>query len=594
MTAIRNIWFVLVYLALGLLCFLVIPAKAQYSDDFNRSDGSPGANWTGARGTWAISSNRLVQSQGPQGYAPGWHILNSVSSAWDGVSVQAAMYKAGLPDSTTGLIARYSNNSGQISFYTAYIRQMTGADEWRMYKYVNGNYTQIGSTLREEFTNGSTVRLEVTGSSLTMFLWNGSTWVTKISGTDSDLVSGSVGLRASHQGAAFDDFYVAPAGGGSPPITPAPNTIPQSAVTNLVSDLAARVVGPASSTDGALAQFDGTTGKLLKQWTGTGVLKSTSGVPGVVAGSGTDCVLVNGSSQPCATGSGNVTGTGPSVVGYVPTWNNTGATGIGPGYAVSYGTPYTVDGLVRLDGNGTFWANTLQLSGYFFSNTSGASTPAGIFKKHSAGYTGSLVSFVNEGGSEVTAIDASGNFTGRSATTLALSSNPSNCSAGQAAAGIAADGSAEGCFTPAGSGGATGSYTQSFTSQTSVTLAHGLGSKNILVACYDGSDNAIEWNGLTTTSTSAAAVTFTSAQTGRCTVTIGGGSARYSTTFTSQTSVTIAGTTHNLGTPDIHVQCRDSASPRKIVEPNDVTINDSTYDVTITFSVAQSGRCTIL
>lgn len=570
---------------------LCAAAQAQYSDDFNRSDGAAGANWTGAKGTWAVASNRLVQSQGPQGYSPAWHILHSVSSAWDGVTVQAAMWKAGLPDSTTGLIARYSNNAGQISFYAAYIRQMTGTDEWRMYKYVNGRYTQIGSTLREEFVNGSSVRFEVTGSSLTMYLWNGAAWVSKVSGSDSDLVSGSVGLRATHQGAQFDDFYVAPAGGGSPPVTPAPNTIPQSAVTNLVTDLAARVVGPASSTDGAIAQFDGTTGKLLKQWTGTGVLKSTSGVTDVVTGTSTNCVLVDGTSAPCGSGGGNVTGAGTTVVGMIPAYTDTTATGIGPGYIPSYSS--TADSLVRR--NGSSGINVAQVSSTNLFVAPGVDVATAVFRRYSAGQANHIISFQDEGGGLLSAIGSGGGFTGNAATATALAANPANCSAGQAAAGIAADGSAEGCFTPSGGGGgATGSYTQSFTSQTSVTLSHGLGSKNILVACYDGSDNFLEWNTLVTTSTSAAGVTFTSAQTGRCTVTIGGGSARYSTTFTSQTSISIAGTTHNLGTADLHVQCRDAAGPRKIVEPNDVTINDSTFDVTITFSVAQSGRCTIL
>ncbi len=47
------------------------------------------------------------------------------------------------------------------------------------------------------------------------------------------------------------------------------------------------VVGPVSSEDGAMAQFDGVDGKLLKESTITGVLKATSGVP-AAATAGTD------------------------------------------------------------------------------------------------------------------------------------------------------------------------------------------------------------------------------------------------------------------------------------------------------------------
>lgn len=149
--------------------------------------------------------------------------------------------------------------------------------------------------------------------------------------------------------------------------------------------------------------------------------------------------------------------------------------------------------------------------------------------------------------------------------------------------------------TGGGGGGAgAGSYTQSFTAQTSVTLSHGLGSKNIIAACRDGSDNFIDWNTFVSTSTSAATVTFTTAQTGYCTVTIGGGGVRYGATFSSQTTVTISGTSHLLGASDIHVQCRDAASPRQIVEPNTITIDDTSFDVVITFAVAQSGRCSLI
>jgi len=41
-------------------------------------------------------------------------------------------------------------------------------------------------------------------------------------------------------------------------------SIPESTVDNLVTDLADRVVGPASSTDNAITRFDGTTGKLIQ------------------------------------------------------------------------------------------------------------------------------------------------------------------------------------------------------------------------------------------------------------------------------------------------------------------------------------------
>lgn len=59
-----------------------------------------------------------------------------------------------------------------------------------------------------------------------------------------------------------------------------------------------------TSVDSELVLFSGTSGKTGKRATSTGVAKLTSGVLGVVAGTATDCVLVNGTSAACGSGGG--------------------------------------------------------------------------------------------------------------------------------------------------------------------------------------------------------------------------------------------------------------------------------------------------
>jgi hypothetical protein len=70
----------------------------------------------------------------------------------------------------------------------------------------------------------------------------------------------------------------------------------------------------------------------------------------------------------------------------------------------------------------------------------------------------------------------------------------------------------------------TANPTVSFTSQTSVTFTHNLNTLNVLIQCYDGSDNLIAQNGHQLTSVNAATVTFSAAQTGRCVANGTGGS----------------------------------------------------------------------
>ena len=74
-------------------------------------------------------------------------------------------------------------------------------------------------------------------------------------------------------------------------------------------------------------------------------------------------------------------------------------------------------------------------------------------------------------------------------------------------------------WQPASIGGAgPPNYSQSFTSQTSVTLTHGLGTENVIVACYDGSKIALQWNSLQVVNADSATVTFSTAQSGTCIV----------------------------------------------------------------------------
>lgn len=124
----------------------------------------------------------------------------------------------------------------------------------------------------------------------------------------------------------------------------------------------------------------------------------------------------------------------------------------------------------------------------------------------------------------------------------------------------------------------------SFTSQTSVSLAHNFNSLNQVVACYNGSAAEVKPSsvtlGLATTT-----VAFSSAQTGSCTVL--GGTGLYSQSFTAQTSVTLS---HGLGTQAILGACYDSSSV--LIEAASFAAT-STSAATVTFEAAQTGSCVV-
>ena len=67
----------------------------------------------------------------------------------------------------------------------------------------------------------------------------------------------------------------------------------------------------------------------------------------------------------------------------------------------------------------------------------------------------------------------------------------------------------------------------------------------------------------------------------------------YTAFFTSATVVSVPGATHNLGTANLIVQCYDNASPSNLVEASQISIDPTTFTVTITFAAAETGRCVL-
>ncbi len=71
------------------------------------------------------------------------------------------------------------------------------------------------------------------------------------------------------------------------------------------------------------------------------------------------------------------------------------------------------------------------------------------------------------------------------------------------------------------------------------------------------------------------------------------GGSNYSQAFTSQTSVTMAGGAHGLGTANVIVECYDSGTPSRRIEVDSVAVDPATFDITVTFANAQTGRCVV-
>jgi hypothetical protein len=69
----------------------------------------------------------------------------------------------------------------------------------------------------------------------------------------------------------------------------------------------------------------------------------------------------------------------------------------------------------------------------------------------------------------------------------------------------------------------------------------------------------------------------------------GVGIGTYSASFASVTTVTVPGTTHQLGTAKLIVEIYDNQNPTLLVEPDSIVINPTNFDVVVKFATPQSG-----
>jgi alkaline phosphatase D len=187
-----------------------------YTDDFNRADGAPGANWTAVGGSWLITSNKLTQNFNP-GTANNPHILWATAASAgdeDHVYVQANITKVNADTRTNGLLLKYVFSGGNVNGYMGSIRNQTSAtDIWQIYKFsgvsTGPTFTLIAQ-FSEEFTNGGLVRFKYDAGTLTLDLWSGSAWVNKVTTPDTTYagVAGKAGVRTfSNEGpGAIDNF----------------------------------------------------------------------------------------------------------------------------------------------------------------------------------------------------------------------------------------------------------------------------------------------------------------------------------------------------------------------------------------------------
>lgn len=153
-----------------------------FTDNFNRANGAIGGNWTNINGTFGISSNKATSlTLGADSRA---QAVYSASFGPDSFgNDQYAQLVLADTTAYAGVVVR-----GSLSAYTGYVAVAAGTDS-AISKFVAGTPTAV-ATGGPPFANGDVLRLEISGSTLTLKK-NG---VVVLTGTDSSISSGYAGI----------------------------------------------------------------------------------------------------------------------------------------------------------------------------------------------------------------------------------------------------------------------------------------------------------------------------------------------------------------------------------------------------------------
>jgi hypothetical protein len=165
-----------------------------FSDDFNRADGDPGANWVQVSGTWTIVSNQL--SPGTTG---GTVVLRAATAMSTSDNYAQVTITATTPVSQ-GVWCR-----GNSDLTSGYALRNNGSN-WALFSVVGGAFTSIGTYSAAAAVN-DVAKVQAVGSTITAYI-NG---VSRISVTNTAVTTGtSCGIRSeANTGLRYDDFTAA-------------------------------------------------------------------------------------------------------------------------------------------------------------------------------------------------------------------------------------------------------------------------------------------------------------------------------------------------------------------------------------------------
>lgn len=189
-------------------------------DDFNRADGSVGANWTlldwisqGTTVVLTISSSQVAFSASgadgnwnPVTFGPDSEVFITVPA----ISVSIELY------------VRMANPGSTPNCYRARFRN--ASNSFFLYRADAGVSTQLGASVAGALANGDTAGVDIVGSNVSMYQKTGGSWTTIMTRSDSTYTAaGYIGLYGNGSADRGDDFGGGTIPGGAPVVTASPS-----------------------------------------------------------------------------------------------------------------------------------------------------------------------------------------------------------------------------------------------------------------------------------------------------------------------------------------------------------------------------------
>ena len=181
---------------------------ASVTDNFTRSDGNIGGNWTppvfSGQATPQISSNTLV---GNGGNASAYY-NDQTGSDW---SIECTVSTA--PTTDYHLVSLYgslqSPGTSGVDGYGMEIKREPGNSQLIISSITDGSGSSLDNSFESSIVDGDRYKFEKTGTTLNGYRWISGAWSLRVTATDSTYGAGHVGVGFLNGGSgAMDDVTI--------------------------------------------------------------------------------------------------------------------------------------------------------------------------------------------------------------------------------------------------------------------------------------------------------------------------------------------------------------------------------------------------